>query len=485
MTYPQELRLNPVHPKNMTKDDWLTDLETLFRLMKQSNPYISLKERTHGYAWLDLLRGYRDRMQESESTLEYLDVLFDAVQALQNRHTIILIPDWLYDYYDVEEYRTKEPYCHIFTDKLKEYYAYWEPIIEEYFKHRIYLNFDVFIVYNNGEYLIATGHGSWEKRYGKRTIVTAVNGIPIDEAIQGCYEKGFLDWDFKREKHYLWKIAPRHFGPDAEFTIRRKSGEEKQVVFPSGYDFPYPYATIKYPVPRLETRTWPKRGAAYIRIGDFSDGMFEEDSRVLLDFYKQIEDYRLLIIDVRGNEGGSYLPWMTNVISPLAKKTLSSRMHLAFRSGAYVEMFRETADIGSIVSKDVFDELPPEVLADDFTIYDYTQTVGSSGEFDFKGKIVLLIDGETFSATDAFALFCKETGFAKLYGTPTGGDGISDSPIYYILPNSKLVVRFTPGMGIDYTGSANEETRVQPDVYYESEFADLNSLVNHVIKKEL
>ena len=109
----------------------------------------------------------------------------------------------------------------------------------------------------------------------------------------------------------------------------------------------------------------------------------------------------------------------------------------------------------------------------------------SSGEIDFKGKIVVLIDAITFSATDAFALFCKETGFAKLYGTPSGGDGISDSPIYYILPNSKLLVRFTPGMGIDYTGAANEEVCVHPDVYHESSFGNMTQLVEFVIDQEL
>jgi len=65
-------------------------------------------------------------------------------------------------------------------------------------------------------------------------------------------------------------------------------------------------------------------------------------------------------------------------------------------------------------------------------------------EIVISGKIILLVDGITFSATDAFALFCKETKFAEIYGTPTGGDGISDSPIFYVLPNSKLVIRFTP-----------------------------------------
>ena len=98
----------------------------------------------------------------------------------------------------------------------------------------------------------------------------------------------------------------------------------------------------------------------------------------------------------------------------------------------------------------------------------------------FDGKIALLMDPYSFSATDAFCLFIKETGFAKIFGTFSGGDGISDTPIYYPLPNSKLLIRFTPGMGIDYTGRANEEVRVQPDVYYEWEFGNLSELVDYV-----
>lgn len=166
---------------------------------------------------------------------------------------------------------------------------------------------------------------------------------------------------------------------------------------------------------------------------------------------------------------------------PPSKTKLTVRMYLAYRSGEYVNLFREKANLQKVIPKNGFDELPPEVLTGDFTIYDFSQTVEPFDEVDFSGSIVILIDKITFSATDAFALFCKETGFRKLYGTPTGGDGISYSPIFCALPNSKFVVRFTPAMGIDYTGRANEEARVQPDVYHESEFGNLDELVNYVV----
>ncbi len=478
------ITFNDIHPRDMTEDEWLEDLEALFSLMRDNNPYIKLKERQHGYRWLDFYDNYCDRIRNGKTTLEYLEVMFDAVQAIQNAHAAIITPDWLDSFYEVEYYRTTEPFSDIFSESLKEYYKYWKPIFDEFLRERNSLNFDAEFWYNNGDYLIEAGHGNWKEKYGVHSRVIAVNGRPIHEAVKDCYEKGILNWDFKRELFYLFRIQPKHFGSDAEFTIKTESGEKKNVVFETGYEFLYTLLIV-YPAPRLETEVWPEKKAGYVRIGDFSDSLADDDNKVLMEFYKQIENYRLLIIDVRGNQGGSYEPWMRNVIAPLAKEKLSSKMYLAFRSGDYVEMFRKVADIGDIVPKNSFENLPPEVLRDDFTIYDYTQTVNPSGDVDFKGKIVVLIDGITFSATDAFALFCKETGFAKIYGTPSGGDGISDSPIYYILPNSKLLVRFTPGMGIDYNGEANEEVCVHPDVYHESSFGNLTELVDFVLDEEL
>ncbi|MFX1367211.1 MAG: S41 family peptidase [Promethearchaeota archaeon] len=475
---------NDIHPKDMTVQDWLDDLESLFSLMRDNNPYLSLKERLLGYSWLELYDYYRNRLKESHSLGNYLEILFDAVQALQNGHSVIIDPNWLDGFYDVKYYRETSPFSDIFCDELKKYYQYWKPIFDESLKKRNSLSFDAGVWYSNGDYIVENGHGDWEEKYGRHSRVIAVNDKPIDEAARDCYERGILNWDFKREKFYLFKLAPRHFGPDAVFTIQSKSADEKKVVFQTGFEYSYSLFTV-YPAPRLDTKTWPEKKAGYVRIGDFTDDLEQDDTKVLLEFYRKVEGFDLLIIDVRGNQGGSYGPWMRNVIAPLAKEKLSSKMHLAFRSGSYVEMFRRVADIGPIVPKDSFEQLPPEVLTEDFTIYDYTQTVEPSGEIHFKGRIIVLIDAITFSATDAFALFCKETGFAKLYGIPSGGDGISDSPIYYILPNSKLLVRFTPGMGIDYAGRANEEVCVHPDVYHESPFGDMDELVNFVLDQEL
>ena len=213
---------------------------------------------------------------------------------------------------------------------------------------------------------------------------------------------------------------------------------------------------------------------------------------------RQIEDFHHLIIDVRFNQGGSYIPWMKNIILPLAKKEMSGHFYLAYRKGKYVQLFKEHSELTKPVSKEVFSELPPEVKTEDYEIYEFFWTavppnkvivneeiieVEQIEEIKFKGEISLFVGTPTFSATDALALFCKETGFATLYGTHTGGDGISCSPIFVVLPNSKLVIKFTPAMGIDYLGQSNEEVKVEPNVYYDSKLEDENELINHVINQ--
>ena len=64
-----------------------------------------------------------------------------------------------------------------------------------------------------------------------------------------------------------------------------------------------------------------------------------------------------------------------------------------------------------------------------------------------------------------FAVFCQETGFATLVGSPTGGDGIGAlDPVFLQLPNSGILVQFTMMFGLNGDGSSSEETGTTPDI---------------------
>lgn len=456
---------------NMTLRAWLEDFDYFYGIIRENCPFLKAKERTFGYSWLDLRESFRTRLEKAGSDYECMAIFHEAVAALQNGHTVIISPNLI---------EQSASYYYSLNPGIKESYASWKPLFEEYFQNTYLIEYEARIAYEKGAYRLVGGMGDWAERFGKNSEVLEVLGVPVDAAVRSRYDKYLLNYDCRRNKPYVSVIHPRLFGPDAEFKIRTTGGAVKTVrlktvanpnLFPPGEE--------PDPQPRLITKTWPKRKAAYVWVFNFWG---EADHDPLISFYKQIEGYDLLIIDVRGNRGGSYAPWKNNIIAPLAKEPLTAHMYLAYRKGELVNQRRLESEITEVVPKNYFNHLPPEVKADDFTIYQYPQTVFPTHEVRFGGRIAILTDEMTYSAADAFVLFCKETDFGRIFGLPTGGDGIAPSALFCVLPNSKLVIRFTQDLGLDYNGDANDEVKTQPDVYYESSYGNNDELIDHVLE---
>lgn len=266
------------------------------------------------------------------------------------------------------------------------------------------------------------------------------------------------------------------------FIILNSTGHETNVTFSTITGFsgiPYPY-----PSSGVNLTTFEDQRVGYLYIKYFVPAIIEPYSDKILNFYNQIEDYSHLIIDIRGNTGGFYSEWIENIVRPLIKEDILHEQYFAYRIGRYVNyLHQEWVTKLDQVSKDQFDYLPPEVLTDEFKIYRNYMTYNPTFDVEFNGNIILLTDNIVYSAAEGFANFCKEKGFAKIYGTTSGGDGIMLWPQYFVLPNSKLVIELASAMGLDNTGHANEEVRTQPDVYYESAFGDFNELINYVLEE--
>lgn len=464
------------HPSNMSVEEWLEDFDAFYKFIEDNYPYILLKERTHGYNWLDLKSIYEDRIRNSNSNEEFLRILFDAVQALQNRHTQIEYPGNMAQYHS--DFENWYPLNEVFSSEVVEFSEYWEPLFVNCYRNKYLESYEALIAYDRGNYVIID-YEPLEQLYGTGLNVTEVNGEPIDEAVTDCYDQDYLDWDFQRNKHYLWMISPRDFGENAEFTIRNSTGFETNVTFGTLQEYSlFPYS---YPENMIDTQTWETQNASYLHIKNFLNEDLNPFIGEILNFYHQIEDYEYLIIDIRGNPGGNYASWINAIVKPLIKNQKIFELYLAYRTDEYSDAFRESMGITSQVSKGSFSYLPPEAYSDEFEIYDYQHTIAPTHEVNFDGEIIVLIDNFVYSAAEAFALFCKQTGFATIYGTTSGGDGIMEFPTYYALPNSKLVICISSALGLDHTGHASEEVRTQPDFYYESTFGNFTELIDYVL----
>ena len=219
---------------------------------------------------------------------------------------------------------------------------------------------------------------------------------------------------------------------------------------------------------------------AYLRINSFMNNP-EFDSEVLFQFYRQIQDYEHLIIDLRGNGGGlsNYFPMY--VLSML----VNDYVYFAFleffiASGLTEEFFVNPMSLagadylyGIFSIEEFFAEYveDDELLffnRDDLALLDYVIVwvaayYPSEESIPFGGKIWLLVDGESASASESAAKISMGSGFATVVGEPTAGvTGVIYT--FAALPNTGILFRIDLGYTVDQYGRSFEEFGVIPQI---------------------
>lgn len=218
----------------------------------------------------------------------------------------------------------------------------------------------------------------------------------------------------------------------------------------------------------VETKILEPGKTAYIFIDAFDYEQMETDRSVLLPFYEKVRDYDNLIIDITNNLGGSMSYFDELVAAPLTKETLTVPGYQLFKDGENNRAFLYVEESVSSGLYQPVSELPPmpklnqEDAADCDWFLREDYTVEPTGE-GFDGKIWLLVSENNYSSSEYAAMFSKASGFATLVGQTTRGDGIGTDPAYLILPNSGLVVQYSPMYGVTADGTGSEEHGTEPD----------------------
>ncbi|MCQ4922914.1 S41 family peptidase [Tissierella carlieri] len=211
---------------------------------------------------------------------------------------------------------------------------------------------------------------------------------------------------------------------------------------------------------------------AYLKISQMNGERVEEDGKEIRKFYEEVKDYNKLIIDIRGNGGGDDLYWMKNVIEPLAKEKMSVGNYI-FTRGNYGKPFYKARGMKqspiSKLDKNILENFSQEIKIDFDYYHISNRTIQPKDPIDFDGKIYLLVDKGVYSSSESFAAFCKDSGLATLVGTTTGGDGIGIDPLFFSLPNSGIVIRFSSLLALNGDGTINEEVQTPPDIEVDSE----------------
>jgi len=213
----------------------------------------------------------------------------------------------------------------------------------------------------------------------------------------------------------------------------------------------------------------------YIQIDSFMNNR-AFDSEVLFPFYEEVQDFEHLIIDLRGNGGGT-LAYLNYIIPMLIDEPLEASYHEFLMAGDLI--YRELDD-GAAVTDD--DEIAEMLDASDFVaehdlpyfneadldVLQYVVTWPLTFEprddnTPFAGEIWILVDDGSASLSELLSMIAIDSGFATVVGTPTAG--ITPAMhVYVSLPNTGIVYRMDIGYIIDSQGRSIEEYGVIPDI---------------------
>ena len=209
---------------------------------------------------------------------------------------------------------------------------------------------------------------------------------------------------------------------------------------------------------------------AMIHIKSFSHDLVENDIDTLARFFEKAHQFKNLIIDIQGNDGGSTNYWLDHIVPHLIDKELSTSVVYAFKDSERLQKFKPNYFENTINYSDIkLPNLPQELTDGSYLFRREDMTVSpTEGSKKYAGTIYLLVDNIVYSSSETLAVFCKATGFATVVGEKTNGDGVGTDPLLLTLPNSGIVIRFTGEMGLNPDGSANDETKTVPDMIIEA-----------------
>lgn len=235
-----------------------------------------------------------------------------------------------------------------------------------------------------------------------------------------------------------------------------------------------------------------KVGYMYLPAMSPQNGSIDKDLKIIGDYINNLEKHQALIIDIRGNSGGSDRYWK-GIVSKLIKNDIKIEGYRLYRNNnKIVKKYTNARNI----KLEPIENLPvgvkknaPEETLKNFSDFEKTSyTINTNNDLKFQGNIYLLIDEKVYSSSESFSMFCKETKLATLVGETTGGDGGGIDPVLFELKNSGLIVRMSSCMYLNKDGICDEEFKTIPEFKVKDckrtiNFKDDNS-IKRVLKLE-
>jgi C-terminal processing protease CtpA/Prc len=459
--------------KELTSEEKIEDFRYAYDILKDSFPFFKVETDKTGLDWLGNKEGFEKQIAATKSNEEFYYALSGIVKMIQNGHTGVVSPSRYYSMAQGYNDIMNRPWDTVLNQSgVKSKYEAWKSIVKESTSV-----LPVKIQYIEGKYIAAEDYNNIKKGY----VLEAINEKQIDRYFKSNLDKYYLTYDYKRDKLYVSSnmiLAENDKEYRTVFTT--KAGEKiTEKLTPIAYE---QKSSAALESSAYEQRIIEENKVAYLKVKSMSNRTITNDHTLIMEFFKSIKDYPYLIIDIRGNGGGTDNYWKNNIVAPLIIRKTSSINAMAYRGG-YIKPFLRSRGIMTKPISELPEQFKSEYTSAMESFITAPTSVNPENSVGFKGKIFLLVDNAVYSSSESFAAFCKGTGFAEIVGTNTGGDGIGIDPCVMALPNSGLVVRFSLDMGINGDGTVNEQAHTKPDIFVETTYNDFLEGKDTVLNK--
>jgi C-terminal processing protease CtpA/Prc len=364
---------------------------------------------------------------------------------------------------------------------------YWFWIDDKILKTK-FMQPEVKIMYTNGKYIVTEPCklNLSGKVLQRGTEIENIDGYPVDEYVKILQTKIRLGYDNNLHKPFLFNplmVKSQNSDSGWKVSFRLPDNDIEDAVVSESYQ-----SNTNTGYPNVITEDLSEN-IGYIKIFSFINKGAEandNDKKSISDYIKKSQGkYKKLIIDIRGNGGGDPAYWQDLIVAPLIKKSVEYTQTAVVKKnffkiwGKTVQQYLDTQYIDtqtpSFINKknnvhlQEVDEVKNFPGYDDSWItFNIPHKISPEGMLPFDGKIYLLVDGGTFSASEDFAQFCKRTGFAEIVGNNTGGGAAAFlSPHYFCLPESKITFRLEVETVLNPDGTMSEELGTEPDIKME------------------
>ena len=281
------------------------------------------------------------------------------------------------------------------------------------------------------------------KELRKGDVVRAIDGMEIETFVSD--KQRYINASSERSARSL--VFDRAYLFPSRFTLELEDGRKISIERRE-----LPQSNIQDIRPPASEGRWLFEGAVgYIKIPAFNDPNYEKTA---LEFARQYHAAKCLIIDVRGNGGGS-TPYA--LIRELMDREWRS---WGISTPAQVALHRARGEPVAQLRIESERQMPRQGA--------------------FTGKVILLVDRFTCSATEDFVMAFKDNGRATIIGETT--EGSSGQPYFFNFGNGMTLLVGT----VRYTfpdGSPFESVGIKPTIPVELRIADLRNGIDPVLNK--